>query len=270
LARELFGPLIGRCVSISVADEEQQERFLALGANPKSLHVTGHTKYDTTPRFSGDGARERARQKFFPGIDAHTSLVVLGSLREGEELAWFAALLRAWAAGIELRVIVAPRHAEKFEFFWAALPRLGRKAVRWSSGEVSREQGHEVLLLDTMGLLEEAYAASDLAFVGATLVDIGGHNPLEPAMYRVPVVVGPHTSVVRSTVSRMREQGGIIEVTDANTVFEVLQRLGAGDLSLQQGARAGYRVFSSYAGASKRVLEVIHHSEAESKPHQTT
>jgi 3-deoxy-D-manno-octulosonic-acid transferase len=263
LFHKLFAPLLRRCVSISVPDEEQRERFLALGAEPNSLHVTGHTKYDSIPRFAGTDARERARQKFFPGIDTVTPIVVLGSLREGEELAWFSALQQGWQAGLQFRVVVAPRHAEKFEFFWGALARLDCKVVRWSFGAAFLGGDHQVVLLDTMGLLEEAYAASDLAFIGATLVDIGGHNPLEPAMYRVPVVVGPYTSVIRATVSRLREEGGIIEVRDAEEIVAVLQRLGAVDPTLQQVAQAGYNVYASYAGATKRVLEVIRVSEVQ-------
>jgi len=261
LCNRFFAPLLEQCVSISVPDQEQRERFRALGTAPNLLHVTGHTKYDTPPRFVAANDREQARQKFFPGIDNQTPLVVLGSLREGEELAWFAALQRAWAAGIKLRVLVAPRHAERFEFFWGALVRLNRKVARWTSGGVVHGAADEVLLLDTMGLLEQAYVASDLAFVGATLVDIGGHNPLEPAMYRVPVVVGPYTSVIRSTVSRMREHGGIIEVHDADGIYEILRRLAAADPTLREIAQAGHLTYASYAGAVQRVLDTIRSSE---------
>ncbi len=259
--RAFFALLVQRCTSISVPDEEQRQRFLALGAEAHTVHITGHTKYDTTPRFASIDERESMRQKFFPGIDRRTPILVLGSLREGEELIWFEALKRAWAAGVDLRLVVAPRHAEKFDLFWEAIGRLERNAVRWSSGISDVGVSHEVVLLDTMGLLEQAYAASDLAFVGATLVDIGGHNPLEPAMYRVPVVVGPHTSVIRSTVSRMRDEGGIIEVRDADAVLAVLRRLGNGDPSLREVGQAGYLAYASYAGATQRVLDVIRISE---------
>lgn len=270
LCRNFFAPLLKQCVSISVSDQEQLERFRALGAKPNLLHVTGHTKYDTAPRFAGSNDRRDARQKFFPGLDSQTPLVVLGSLRPGEEIAWFTALQRAWETGIKLRVVVAPRHAENFEFFWAALTRITGKVVRWSSGGVVNKGEHEVLLLDTMGLLEQAYAASDLAFIGATLVDIGGHNPLEPAMYRVPVVVGPYISVIRSPVSRMREQGGIIEVCDVEAIYGVLKRLGAADPKLREVAQAGYQAYASYAGATRRVLDIIRSSEAELRGTQSS
>ncbi len=263
LTRSVFTPLLQRCASISVSDDDQRERFISLGVAPESIHVTGHTKYDATPSYAFEGARNEARQKFFPGIDGETPIVVLGSLREGEEGIWFSALKRVRDAGLVVRVILAPRHAERFEFFWKELKAHGQRAVRWSDGESSRRQGHDVLLLDSMGLLEQAYAAGDLAFVGATLVDIGGHNPFEPAMYRVPVVVGPYTSVIREPVSRMRSRGGIIEIASEDELVKILLRMCGKDPYLHSVGDAGYGVFAEHRGAAKRVLSVIRACEAD-------
>jgi 3-deoxy-D-manno-octulosonic-acid transferase len=187
---------------------------------------------------------------------------VLGSLRNGEEQVWFPALKSAWDSGLKFKVIIAPRHAERFDYFWGEVASLGRSAARWSSGISSELGEHDVLLLDTFGVLEEAYAGGDLAFVGATLVDIGGHNPFEPAMYRVPVVVGPYSSVIREPVSLMRERGGIIEVQDSSELLALLKRVCAGEPELHRVGQAGYAVFASQRGASGRALEVIRHSEA--------
>jgi len=261
LLRSVFTPMLRRFASISVPDREQYERFVALGVDSSLVHVTGHTKYDALPKFSAQGARQEARQLFFHGLNAHVPLIVLGSLREGEERIWFPALRRAWEAGMSFRVIIAPRHAERFDFFWREISGLNRRAVRWSSGELAGSQEHEVVLLDTMGMLEHAYAAADLAFVGATLVDIGGHNPFEPAMYRVPVVVGPYTSIIRQPVSLMRERGGILEVSSERDIFELVSRTVAGDAQLRAAGDAGFCVYEAHAGASARVLEIIRNSE---------
>jgi 3-deoxy-D-manno-octulosonic-acid transferase len=260
--RGLFAPLLNNFCSISVPDEEQRQRFLSLGIDPESLHVIGHTKYDSSPRLSGEDFRSRAREKFFPGIKNETPIIVLGSLRNGEEQVWFPALKSAWDSGLKFKVIIAPRHAERFDYFWGEVASLGRLAARWSSGIGTQLGDYDVLLLDTFGVLEEAYAGGDLAFVGATLVDIGGHNPFEPAMYRVPVVVGPYSSVIREPVSLMRERGGIIEVQDSSELLALLKRVCAGEPELHRVGQAGYAVFASQRGASGRALEVIRHSEA--------
>ncbi|MFN4896308.1 MAG: 3-deoxy-D-manno-octulosonic acid transferase [Pseudomonadota bacterium] len=267
--RVFFAPLLRACTSISVPDQQQRERFISLGVEDSRVHVTGHTKYDSAPSHAAlsfgqpgaDTARGSSRRRFFPDSNVQTPIVVLGSLREGEQQIWFGALKRAWQSGMQLRVIVAPRHAERFEFFWGEIQRLGQRATRWSAGEKALARGHDLLLLDTMGLLEEAYAVSDLAFVGATLVDIGGHNPLEPAMYGVPVVVGPYTSVINEPVSRMRAEGGIIEVRSEVDVFDLLGRIASRDSGLDSVGRAGYSVYSQYRGAADRVLAVITESE---------
>lgn len=262
----VFLPLLQRCSSISVPDSEQYHRFLSLGVAASQLHITGHTKYDTAPRYGSErdseSARKDLRQRFFPGIANDAPILVLGSIREGEEQVWFQALKRIWEAESNLHVILAPRHAERFGFFWEQLQGLGQRVARWSAGVDEQQKGHNVLLLDTMGLLEQAYAASDLAFIGATLVDIGGHNPLEPAMYSVPVVVGPYISVIREPVSRMRERGGIVEVLNSSDLYNLLCQLKSNRASLRQIGQAGFSVYSEYRGAAARVLAVIRESEA--------
>lgn len=262
LLRPVFTPILRRFSSISVPDEEQRERFVSLGVDSGNVYVTGHTKYDAQPKFLTQGAKEEARQLFFPRIDMDMPVIVLGSLREGEERLWFSSFRRAWEVGMSFRVIVAPRHAERFDFFWREIVSLNRRAVRWSSGDTPASEGHEIILLDTMGTLEQAYVAADLAFVGATLVDIGGHNPFEPAMYRVPVVVGPYTSVIRQPVSLMRDRSGILEVSNERDIFEVLSRLAAGDARLREVGERAFAVYAEQAGASARVLNIIRSSEA--------
>jgi len=258
----LFAPLLSKFLSVSVADDQQRGRFISLGIDPHRIHVIGHTKYDSDPKYNGEDARRTARERFFPGISDETPILVLGSLREGEEQVWFPALKNAWSAGANLKVIIAPRHGEKFDFFWSKISEVGMTSKRWTSGEGALSTDYQVLLLDTLGVLEQAYAASDLAFVGATLVDIGGHNPFEPAMYRVPVVVGPYTSVIREPVSLMNERGGIIEVRDQRGVSEILSRLTSGDPTLNTVGQAGYAVSVGQRGACKRALEVIQQSES--------
>lgn len=259
--RGLFSPVLRGFVSVSVPDDEQRTRFLELGVEPSRIHVTGHTKYDVQPRYCGEQARDDARREFFPEIQSGASIVVLGSIRPGEERAWFSALTRMWSDGKRCKVIVAPRHAEKFSYFWDELQKVPLSVVRRSDSGAMSGRDVDVLLLDTMGELERAYAAADLAFVGATLVDIGGHNPLEPAMYGVPVVVGPHTSVIRELITEMRNRRGVIEVVDAEGIYRTLVRLSDRDPVLRDVGAAGRVVSQLHQGSSARVLSVISESE---------
>lgn len=259
--RSLFAPLLARFVSVSVPDEEQRSRFTELGVDAGRIHVTGHTKYDTEPRYAGEEARIEMRRVLFPECPAETPIVVLGSVRPGEERYWFEPLKRLWSEGVRCKVIIAPRHAERFTYFWEEAQKLPVGVVRRSAGSVMAGRDHDVLVLDTMGELEMAYAAADLAFVGATLVNIGGHNPLEPAMYGVPVVVGPHHSVIREIVGEMRARGGICEVASDEDVYALLKRLCSNEERLREIGHAGRCVWEHHRGSSGRVYAVLSESE---------
>lgn len=257
----LFGPLLRSFTSVSVPDEEQRARFAELGVPAERVHVTGHTKYDTAPRFDGGERRREIRESFFPGIADETPIVVLGSVRPGEESWWFGAFERVWREGKSCKVVIAPRHAEKFQHFAALAERLSVSTRRWSSGPPLAGRSFDVVLLDVMGKLEEAYAAADAAFVGATLVDIGGHNPLEPAMYGCPVVVGPYTSVVREVVSEMKRADGIAQVRSADEINGIVERLCARDEALRAVGERGRGVWQTHRGAARRALDVVSRSE---------
>jgi len=259
--QSVFAPLLRRFASISVPDSMQRERFLRFGVEPSKLHITGHTKYDTTPRFAAATERQAAREAFFPGIDPSVPLVTLGSIRNGEERFWFSAIRKLWECGDRLKVIVAPRHAERFEYFWKEIESLTEARARWSAGELPKSAGHDLLLLDTMGLLERAYAASDLAFVGATMVDIGGHNPFEPAMYGVPVCVGQYTSVIKEPIAELAAQEAVMRVHDTEEIYQLLLRLCRSPDALRQAGQRAQVVWATHQGAAARVLEVILASE---------
>ena len=161
-----------------------------------------------------------------------------------------------------MRVIVAPRHAEKFEYFHDRMGSLPVEIARWSSRRGASITDYRALLLDTMGLLERAYAASNLAFVGATLVDIGGHNPFEPAMYGVPVVVGPYTSVIREPVNQLRARQALLDVRTEDDIYSVVRALLGGQTTLSRTGQEGQLVWEAHQGAAQRVLSVILQSEA--------
>jgi 3-deoxy-D-manno-octulosonic-acid transferase len=253
----IFTPLLSQVASVSVAHESQRERYLDLGVAPEVIHVTGHTKYDTEPKVLSDEARAAVCREFFPDSSIDAPIVVLGSLRPHEEDGWFAAIRELFQRGARVRVVVAPRHMERVEYFSQRLNALGLNWRLWSD---TTRNSCDVVLLDTMGRLEHAYSIAQLAFVGGTLVDIGGHNPLEPAMYGVPVVVGPYNSVIRDVVEEMRSSDGVLEISTEGELRGVLDRVVAADPTLREVGTRGRGVWLKHRGASKRVLSVIAHA----------
>lgn len=253
----LFWPLVSQCRLICVPDEQQRERFVALGAPPERVHVTGHTKYDVAPTFAAQDARERRRTSLFSGLSSSSRILVLGSVRPDEERWWLDACAEAWSAGHDLRLVVVPRHQEKFSIFASRLKGRSIDFVKRSELGAGEPARGRVLLVDAMGELEGCYAAADLAFVGATLVDVGGHNPLEPAMYGVPVVVGPHIAVIRGIVEELRSSRGIIEVSTAPEISGMLRQLFSGSAELAEVGARGKAVWQRHLGSAQRVLRLL-------------
>ncbi len=257
MLRGLFAPLLSRVSSVCVASHSQAERYVDLGVRRDAVHITGHTKYDIAPKVTSDGERIALRRAFFPSTSEETRIVVLGSLRPGEEVFWLEAFQAIRAVGRDVKVILAPRHMEKVDYFVSKVRSTNLSWARWSD----LEGGHspDILVLDVMGKLEEAYATAHLAFIGGTLVDIGGHNPLEPAMYGIPVVVGPYTSVIQDVLSDMRESQAVIEVGVGQNVLPILERLVADDVALRETGERGRQVWLQHRGAAQRVVSVIEH-----------
>ena len=131
--------------------------------------------------------------------------MVAGSTLEGEE----AALLEAWPRLLEadphLALVLAPRHPERFAAVAALLDRSGVRWVRRSEWKTRDQPARltalnpgQIVLLDTIGELASVYSLAAVAFVGGSLVPAGGHNPLEPAQFGVPIVMGPHYANFRA------------------------------------------------------------------------
>ena len=230
-----FAPRVLDCVTrFCVQSDDHRRRLQALGVDDARIVVTGSLKGDRIPA-------EPAW--FVPGLrEAGRPVLVAGSTREGEEAAVLDALARLGSDAPFL--VLAPRHPERFAQVASLLERSGLRFERRSSlveGGSSRFAAVDVLLLDSLGELAGCYAGADIAFVGGTLVPVGGHNLLEPARCGVPVLLGPHRDTVRAFADRLVEGHAGAVVEDAEGLAAALRTL------LDPAVRAR-------AGASARAL----------------
>ena len=253
-----LGPLVRNPLrsfsKILAASDQSRLRLIELGVEGAKISTIGNTKYDRLPSVESDLEAGRLRQEFFAGEDP---VLVLGSLRPGEDTIWFPEIQHQLSTGGRLQVVVAPRHAEKFSYFAEALTRVGIKFRRWSERGPDADRGIAVVLLDTFGDLEQAYSFADLAFIGATLVDVGGHNPLEAAVYGSAVCVGPFCSNVTDVIDQLKQRSALLEVETVADVRALLGRLVAKDPALRRCGQEAKQVALFERGATKRVIDEL-------------
>jgi 3-deoxy-D-manno-octulosonic-acid transferase len=255
----LLHAALARNVWIGAQTVADEERFAALGVPAGRLTVVGNVKFD---RILPPDVHERGaalRRCFAP----ERALWVAGSTHPLEEPIVLEAHRELLRREPRARLILAPRHPARFDAAAAAVAAAGLRGLRRSGApwEVDtaapRAEPFDVLLLDTLGELLDFYAASDVAFVGGSLVPAGGHNLLEPAALGLPVLSGPGNTHSPDIARALAQQGGLITVRDAAELSEAVAALiGDADLRTVKGD-AARRATDAHRGALARLLRMI-------------
>jgi len=248
--RRLFAPVLRTVRSISAQSREDADRFIALGAPEGAVEVGGNLKFDVSPP---RGAASSLSVLLQAERRSGTRWIVAGSTHEGEEAAVLRSYLSAREADPSLKLLLAPRHPERFEPVFALARQAGvRVARRTEIAEGERALDAEVLLLDTVGELSSAYAEAGLAFVGGSLVPKGGHNVLEPAWHGVPTVVGPHMENFREIAAAFLAAGALVQVPDEDGFAAVVVRFASDPSSFAAVGRRGRELLESFRGATEK------------------
>ncbi|HEX2668810.1 MAG TPA: 3-deoxy-D-manno-octulosonic acid transferase [Gammaproteobacteria bacterium] len=211
--RGLIRGALRRAKRVAAQTEADAARFRALGAPEDRLSVMGNLKFDVQAGADLLETGKVLRHKLF----GKAGVLVAGSTREGEEPILLDAFRKLLATRPDSILVLAPRHPERANAVAAAISAAGFGFRRLSAGETPIKAG-EVLLIDVLGQLMKFYAAGDAAFVGGTLVPVGGHNLLEPAAAGLPVLAGPHLANVQDVAEMLKDAGVLTPVSDADTV----------------------------------------------------
>jgi 3-deoxy-D-manno-octulosonic-acid transferase len=241
------------CVNaIAAQSQADAARILALGADPAAVQVTGSIKFDLHLPASLREQAQVLRRKF----GAERSVFIAASTHEGEDVQVFDAFARILRAIPRCLLVLVPRHPERFAAA-AALSRKRGYATATRSRPPGRYDDIDVFVGDSMGELPLFYAASDVAFVGGSLVPTGGHNMLEPAALGLPVLFGPHVFNF-SEISRMLlHVGAAWQVADARALGErALALLEDANLRHNVGDR-GRQFVERNRGALERLMTII-------------
>ncbi len=201
--RPLVSRLLGGLQAIAVQNSTYAERFLELGAARQQLSITGSIKFDRVVSNRRNPKTLELRAAF--AIGESEPVFVAGSTQESEEEAAIDAYLAVRASFPALRLILVPRHKERFEDVARLVESRGLPLCRRSSASNAalRHDSRAVLLLDTLGELSACWGLADVAFVGGSLTNRGGQNMIEPAGYAAAVLFGPNTRNFRDVVERL-------------------------------------------------------------------
>jgi 3-deoxy-D-manno-octulosonic-acid transferase len=233
-----------------------RERFIAMGAEPDVVECWGNLKFDCLPPPDTPEQGRLLRNRLAAG----RAMWVAGSTHAGEEVACLDAQqaleTEARARGeLAPLLVIAPRRPERFEEVARLIAARGFSLARHSAPVAG--QSAQVLLLDCMGELLPYYAASDLAFVGGTLVPVGGHNLLEPAALARPVLAGAHTDNAPEAAMRLEAAGGLIRVADARALTTAVRELLRDPALAQRTGEAAAAIVAANGGATTRALVAI-------------
>lgn len=235
-----------------VQSDRDRQRIVALGAEPARVHTTGNIKFDQPlPETHGDAP---LRQSL--GVGEKDQLLLAGSTHAGEEelvVSAYGQIVKTHPSAV---LMLAPRHIERVDRVEAMIREAGFIAQRKSQiREVAA--GPRVIILDTRGELARAYGEAAAAFVGGTLVPVGGHNLLEPAVWGKPVMFGPYTDHCAEVATLLHEAGGGCRVANVEDMVHCMGEWLTNQEAREAVGQAARGVVLDNQGALKRSLELI-------------
>lgn len=265
---------LAHCAAIAAQTEADAERFRAIGAEPSRVHVLGNLKFDLEMPEALVRAGQALRQRW----GAARPVWIAASTHEGEEEAALRAhriLLKRYPQAV---LVLVPRHPQRFDGVARLVEKSGLRYARRSAlalpapfqGERGKAAppdaaapalgGAQVLLGDSMGELPMYLGAADIAFVGGSLVEVGGHNVLEPASLGLPVLFGPHMFNFEQARALLLESGAARQVPDMLGLEPALAALLQDAPAREAMGRAGREVLRANRGALQRLVGLIENS----------
>ena len=245
--------LFGRFTRLGMRSEREAEHILNLGAKKENVFVTGNLKYDAA--ISLRARIEPGRMREILSIKENLPVIIFGSLHleEEEEIVRHCAQLKNSAL-----LIFAPRHPERSKLR-TLFKRKNIRYTLWSKykKDSARLTGEKILILNTMGELSSFYSIATLVFIGGTLIPWGGHNILEPAVFKKPVLFGPHMGNFLEEAIALKTSGAAMEVLDAANLYAALSALLADPEKVKRMGEASFQAVKERSGATEKNLKLI-------------
>jgi 3-deoxy-D-manno-octulosonic-acid transferase len=251
-ARRLFGPALACVSAVAAQSREDAERLIALGVPADRVEVSGSVKFDIS--LPNDMVDKGQAMRAEWGADR--PVWIAASTHEGEDEHVLDAFARVRMKLPEALLLLVPRHPERFARVAALVKKRGFTMAQRSRAQVPDRDTH-VFLVDTMGELPLFYVPADIAFVGGSLVPVGGHNVLEASALGKPVIVGPYTYNFGEITDALFDVGAAICVRDGHALGDAVVELFASEQRCRSVGEAGRQVVHDNRGALERMLKVI-------------
>ncbi len=250
------------CVSLAIMQTEADaERLQALGMDPRKTFVFGNMKFDAGTMPDTDSLTRTLRERF--KLD-DAPIILAASTHEPEETIILNSFRQVTSRSeTKPRLMIAPRHPERFAEVADLLRTAGLRWVRRTAAPQASDVHAEVILLDSIGELRSVYTLASIVFVGGSIARSGGHNVLEPAAVGTPVIVGFHTYNFQSIVEIFREAGAIVQLqpmSDSATIVELgntFSELLVNPAKRRELGALAQRLVTENGGATERTLHVL-------------
>lgn len=229
-------------------------RIIGMGAEASRVAVAGNIKHDAPA--AGDRKRSRAAIRRRLQVDDAALFFIAASTRPGEEEILAQALGGVTGFPANVRCLLAPRHLERLDEVKTILEQHGLDYELYSAVEAGTGRKTPLILMDKMGVLAELFPGADLAFVGGTLVDLGGHNVMEPVVAGVPVLFGPSLANVKQAADDILARNMGLMVADAPAIAEAVNRFVSGNLRFRKYDGNGSTVAADSAAIIIRELKL--------------
>ena len=258
LVRPLFRRVLAHIDRFCVQGEESRRRLIDLGAEPSRVVVTGSLKFDSLD-VPGMASRTRSRDRVlrFFRVSPSRTVIVAGSTMRDEERAILRAFRRIKKVTPDPLLILAPRHPERFGEAVHLSQQAALVTMRRTELVIDEEPRVEVVVLDTIGELAQVYQVATVVFVGGSLVDVGGHNILEPAVFGRPIVFGPHMQNFTEIAQTFLANDAAVQVQTDRELEETLVALLTDPVRRARLGAAARALVESNRGARARSLTAI-------------
>ncbi len=261
MARWFFRPVLAHVDRFCMQSDESARRIIDIGADPARVSVTGSLKFDSLeiPGAQGSTGADRGQNRVlrYFRISPDRPVVIAASTLKGEEEPIFEAFQRIRATRTSALLIIAPRKPERFEEVERIARRGGWNVARRSELRVDAEPRNDIVVLDSIGELAQLFQVATVVFVGGSLVDAGGHNILEPAVFGKPILFGPYMQNFTEIAAAFIDNGAALQVKNGRELEESLLALLDDPVRRASLGAAARALVEANRGARAKSLAVV-------------